>query len=394
MGALKLEVAASVSAIPARDWQACAGDANPTVHHDFFRALEESGSASAETGWTPRHLVARTAGGEIAGILPAYLKSHSFGEYVFDHSWADAFERAGGDYYPKLQIAVPFTPVPGPRLLLADPQAGPALLDAAADAVEAAGLSSAHATFIAPGQVPVFEAAGWLIRTDQQFHWQNRGYRDFQDFLDQLASRKRKAIRKERQTALASGLEIRCLTGPELEEAHWDAMWRFYQHTGARKWGRPYLTRDAFARLAGTMADKVLLVLAFRAGKPVAGALNLIGQDTLYGRYWGATEHHDCLHFEVCYYQAIAWAIDRGLARVEAGAQGEHKLARGYEPTTTFSAHWIRHPAFRRAVANFLEQERRAVAAGMEYLGHFTPFRRGPLGGGSAGEGEDEGDHD
>ena len=385
-----LEIVERVADIPASDWQACAGSANPTVSHAFFLALEESGSATARTGWRPQHIVARRKNGDIAGILPAYLKSHSNGEYVFDHSWADAFERAGGDYYPKLQCAVPFTPVPGPRLLLpeseAGSEAGPLLLAAAATAVEEAGLSSAHATFIAPEQVPVFEAAGWLLRTDQQFHWRNRGYRDFQDFLDQLASRKRKAIRKEREEAVSAGLDIRCLTGPDLKQEHWDAMWRFYQHTGARKWGRPYLTRDAFTRLAETMADKVLLVLAYRGDTAIAGALNLIGADTLYGRYWGCTEHHACLHFEVCYYQAIDWAIAHGLARVEAGAQGEHKLARGYEPTPTYSAHWISHPAFRRAVAAFLKQEREAVAEGMEYLGQFTPFRRGPLGGGEGGD--------
>ena len=392
MAALSLEIVTQAADISAADWQACAGEANPTVSHRFFVAMEDSGSATAKTGWKPQHIVARTADGGIAGILPAYLKSHSNGEYVFDYSWADAFERAGGDYYPKLQTCVPFTPVPGPRLLLADTDAGrtagPLLLAAAANAVENSGISSAHATFIAPEQVGVFEDAGWLLRTDQQFHWQNRGYRDFQDFLDQLASRKRKAIRKERAEAVASGIEIRTLSGEELRPEHWDAMWRFYQNTGARKWGRPYLTRNAFTRLAETMADETLLILAFRDGEPIAGALNLIGQDTLYGRYWGATEHHPFLHFEVCYYRAIDWAISNGLARVEAGAQGEHKLARGYEPTPTYSAHWISHPALRRAVADFLERERRSVAAGIDYLGQFTPYRRGPLGGGN------EADHD
>lgn len=390
MTGLTLDIAQSAADIPEADWQRCAGENNPTVSHKFFVALEESGSATARTGWKPRHLVARTADGRIAGILPAYLKSHSNGEYVFDHSWADAFERAGGDYYPKLQTCVPFTPVPGPRLLLpesdAEQDAGPLLLAAAASAVENSGLSSAHATFISPEQVKLFEEAGWLIRTDQQFHWQNRGYGSFQDFLDQMASRKRKAIRKERAEAVSADIDIRCLSGDDLRPEHWDAMWRFYQDTGARKWGRPYLTRDAFDRLAQTMADQTLLVLAFREGEPIAGALNLIGQDTLYGRYWGATEHHPFLHFEVCYYQAVEWAIANGLARVEAGAQGEHKLARGYEPTPTYSAHWISHPALRRAVADFLDRERRAVAEGITYLGQFTPYRRGPLGGG--------GDHD
>lgn len=392
MAALSLEIVTQAAEIPAEDWQACAGSANPTVSHRFFVAMEDSGSATARTGWKPQHIVARAADGGIAGILPAYLKSHSNGEYVFDYSWADAFERAGGDYYPKLQTCVPFTPVPGPRLLLAQTEAGrnagPLLLAAAASAMENSGISSAHATFIAPEQVEMFEDAGWLLRTDQQFHWQNRGYRDFQDFLDQLASRKRKTIRKERAEAVASGIDIRCLSGDELRPEHWDAMWRFYQDTGARKWGRPYLTRDAFTRLAETMANETLLILAFRQGEPIAGALNLIGQDTLYGRYWGASEHHPFLHFEVCYYRAIDWAISHGLARVEAGAQGEHKLARGYEPTPTYSAHWISHPALRRAVADFLQRERQSVAAGIEYLGQFTPFRRGPLGGGN------EPDHD
>ena len=387
MTGLTLDIATKAADISEADWQRCAGAANPTVSHKFFVAMEESGSATARTGWKPQHIVARKADGGIAGILPAYLKSHSNGEYVFDHSWADAFERAGGDYYPKLQTCVPFTPVPGPRLLLAAPEAGPLLLAAAANAVENSGISSAHATFISPEQVPLFEEADWLIRTDQQFHWQNRGYGDFQEFLDTLASRKRKAIRKERAEAVSAGVEIRCLSGDDLRPEHWDAMWEFYQDTGARKWGRPYLTRDAFTRLAETMADETLLVLAYRDGEAIAGALNLIGQDTLYGRYWGATEHHPFLHFEVCYYQAIDWAIRHGLSRVEAGAQGEHKLARGYEPTPTYSAHWISHPALRRAVADFLKRERRAVAAGIDYLGQFTPYRRGPLGGG-------EGDHD
>lgn len=378
MADFDIEVIDQAASIDPADWARCAGAANPTVSHAFFVALEESGSAAPKAGWTPRHLIARGADGAIAGILPAYLKTHSYGEYVFDHSWAEAFTHAGGRYYPKLQAAVPFTPVPGPRLLLADPAAGPALLAAAAQAVEDAGLSSIHATFVAPDQVPVFEAEGWLIRTSQQYHWHNRGYRDFQDFLGTLASRKRKAIRKEREQALEDGLRIACLTGDAIQPAHWDAMWAFYQDTGSRKWGHPYLTRECFTRLGETMADRILLVLALRDDRPVAGALNLIGSDTLYGRYWGCIEHHPGLHFEVCYYQAIEFAIARGLQRVEAGAQGEHKLARGYEPVTTYSAHWITHPAFRRAVASFLAQERRAVAADIEYLGQFTPYRRVP----------------
>ena len=378
MTAFTVSVADSIASIPAVDWDRCAGAGNPFVSHAFLTALEASGSATPETGWTPLHLVARDAGGAIAGVMPAYGKSHSYGEYVFDHSWADAFSRAGGDYYPKLQIAVPFTPATGPRLLLADRTAAAPLLAGARSLVERAGLSSAHATFIAPEQVPLFKADDWLIRHDQQFHWVNRGYGSFDDFLATLASRKRKAIRRERQQARESGLDIRALTGTALDESHWNALWAFYQDTGARKWGRPYLTREAFSRIGAAMADRVLLVLAYRGDRPVAGAFNMIGADTLYGRYWGCTEHHPMLHFELCYYQAIDFAIARGLATVEAGAQGEHKLARGYEPVRTTSAHWIAHPGFRRAVADFLERERHAVAADIAYLGRFTPYRRGP----------------
>ncbi|ABQ69140.1 protein of unknown function DUF482 [Rhizorhabdus wittichii RW1] len=368
--------AEGVTSIDRDAWDACAGDGNPFVSHDFLSILEESGSAIARTGWQPIPIVVDGADGRPAAILPAYAKSHSQGEYVFDHAWADAWQRAGGDYYPKLQIAVPFSPVPGPRLLLRDPGLAPALIAAAEALVEQHGLSSAHATFVAPEQVPLFEAAGWLIRTDRQFHWANRGYGSFDDFLDALASRKRKAIRKERATAVA-GLEIVHLTGAAIEERHWDAFWRFYQDTGSRKWGRPYLTRRFFSLLGRRMADRVLLMLALRDGEPIAGALNLIGADTLYGRYWGCTEEVPFLHFELCYYQAIDAAIARGLARVEAGAQGEHKLARGYEPVPTFSAHFIPHAGFRNAVADYLEQERRAVAANIEGLEEYTPFRKG-----------------
>ncbi len=379
MSEIVARLADGVRAIPAADWDACAGTDNPFTCHAFLSALEDSGSATAATGWQPLPIVIDGADGRAAAILPAYAKTHSQGEYVFDHGWADAWERAGGAYYPKLQIAVPFTPATGPRLLLRDPALGPQLI-AAAEAVTAQnGLSSAHATFLAPDQVAAFEAAGWLLRTDRQFHWVNAGYATFDDFLGALASRKRKAIRKERAAAVA-GLEIVHLTGGDLTEAHWDAFWAFYQDTGARKWGQPYLTRRFFSLLGERMGDRVLLVLALRDGRPIAGALNLIGREALYGRYWGALEEVPFLHFELCYYQAIDAAIARGLARVEAGAQGEHKLARGYQPTVTTSAHFVVDPGFRTAVAAALERERRAVDRTVEMLAEMTPFRKGQAG--------------
>ena len=368
-------IADGVASIPSAEWDACAGSDNPFVGHAFLSLLERSGSAIAETGWQPLPIVIEGADG-IAACAPAYAKSHSQGEYVFDHAWADAWERAGGAYYPKLQVAVPFTPVPGPRLLTCDPAQAPALIAAIEAVTDRHQLSSAHATFIAPEEVPLFEAAGWLIRQGTQFHWRNNGYAGFEDFLGELASRKRKAIRKERAAAV-EGLTIRHLTGAEITEAHWDAFWTFYQDTGSRKWGRPYLTRAFFSMLGEAMREKVLLILAERDGRPIAGALNLIGADTLYGRYWGCTEDVPFLHFELCYYQAIDAAIARGLSTVEAGAQGEHKLARGYAPVPTFSAHYIPNPAFRRAVADFLVREREAVASDREFLETMTPFRRG-----------------
>jgi predicted N-acyltransferase len=361
------------AAIDAAAWDRCAGNGNPFVSHAFLSALEDSGSAVAQTGWQPLPLA---LDGD-RGFLPAYAKSHSQGEYVFDHGWADAWHRAGGQYYPKLQIAVPFSPVPGPRLLTCDPAARPALIAAAEAVVKEHDLSSAHATFIDPGEVEVFEAAGWLIRTDRQFHWRNAGYGSFDDFLGALASRKRKAIRKERATALEDGLTVVHVTGSALTEAHWDVFWRFYQDTASRKWGRPYLTRQFFSLLGERMADRVLLILAMRGERVIAGALNLIGADTLYGRYWGSLEDVPFLHFEICYYQAIDAAIERGLARVEAGAQGEHKLARGYEAVPTWSAHYIPHAGFRRAVADYLEAERRAIADNIAMLDTLKPFRRG-----------------
>ena len=375
--AVTARIADGVSSIQAADWDACAGSANPFVGHDFLSILEESRSAVAETGWQPLPIVIDGADGRPAAIAPAYGKSHSQGEYVFDHGWADAWERAGGRYYPKLQVAVPFTPAPGPRLLLRDAALAPALIGAIEAVTDQHRLSSAHATFIAPEQLPLFEAAGWLMRAGTQYHWQNQGYGGFEDFLGALASRKRKAIRKERSAAV-EGLTIRHVTGAAITEADWDAFWIFYQDTGSRKWGRPYLTRRFFSLLGERMADKVLLILAERDGRRIAGALNLIGADTLYGRYWGCTEEVPFLHFELCYYQAIDAAIARGLKTVEAGAQGEHKLARGYVPVTTWSAHYIPDPGFRRAVAQFLEQERQAVASDQAWLGEATPFRRGP----------------
>jgi predicted N-acyltransferase len=368
-------LADGIASFDAADWDRCAGTGDPFATHAFLSALEDSGSATARAGWQPLPIAIDGPDGRPDAVMPAYVKSHSQGEYVFDHAWAEAWQRAGGDYYPKLQIAVPFTPVPGRRLLTRQSGLAPALIAAAEQVVAANGLSSAHATFIAPQEVPVFEAAGWLIRADSQFHWTNEGYRSFEDFLAALSSRKRKAIRKERAAAVA-GLTIEHVTGAGLTEAHWDAFWDFYQDTGARKWGRPYLTRSFFSLLGERMADKVLLILALRGGRPIAGALNLIGADTLYGRYWGCTEDVPDLHFELCYYQAIDAAIARGLARVEAGAQGSHKLARGYRPVATFSAHHIAHPGFRRAVADYLERERAAVAHEIEALGAMGPFRK------------------
>ena len=375
--AVTARIANGVSSIRAEDWNACSGTANPFVTHDFLSILEESGSAVAETGWQPIPIVIDGADGKPAAIAPAYGKGHSQGEYVFDHAWADAWERAGGRYYPKLQVAVPFTPAPGPRLLLRDEALAPALIASIEAVTDQHSLSSAHVTFLAPDQLPLFEAAGWLIRAGTQFHWHNQGFAGFDDFLGELASRKRKAIRKERSNAV-EGLTIRHVTGSAITEADWDAFWIFYQDTGSRKWGRPYLTRAFFSLLGERMADKVLLILAERNGRPIAGALNLIGADTLYGRYWGCTEEVPFLHFELCYYQAIDAAIALGLKTVEAGAQGEHKLARGYIPEPTWSAHYLPDPGFRKAVAHFLEQERQAVASDREWLGEATPFRRGP----------------
>lgn len=373
---LSITLEEGVAAIAADAWDGCADLGNPFVTHAFLAALERSGSAVARAGWQPLPIVAHRSDGTLAGALPAYAKSHSQGEYVFDQGWANAYQRAGGTYYPKLQISVPFSPVPGPRVLTADDDVAAALIRGAEALVHKHELSSAHATFINARDKARFEAAGWLIRTGTQFHWSDRGYRDFDDFLAALSSRKRKAIRKERSAAQA-GLEIVHRSGAEISEADWEAFWYFYQDTGARKWGQPYLTRAFFSMIGETMADRILLIMALRDGRPIAGALNLIGNDTLFGRYWGCREDVPFLHFELCYYQAIDAAIARGLSRVEAGAQGEHKLARGYEPVETWSAHYIADPGFRRAVADFLIREREAVTQDMAFLGEMAPFRRG-----------------
>lgn len=373
---ISARIAQGVSSIPAGDWDACAGPDNPFLLHAFLSALEESGSATPRAGWQPIPIVIDGADGSPSAVMPAYAKSHSQGEYVFDHGWADAWHRSGQSYYPKLQIAVPFTPATGPRLLARDASLKPGLIAAAEAVVQQHDLSSAHATFLLDDEVALFEAAGWLIRIDSQFHWTNQGYATFDDFLAALASRKRKTIRKERAAAL-EGLTVEHLSGDAITEAHWDVFWHFYQDTGSRKWGRPYLTRSFFTMLGERMADRVLLIFALRDGKPIAGALNLIGADTLYGRYWGCSEEVPFLHFEICYYQAIDAAIARGLKRVEAGAQGEHKLARGYEPVPTFSAHYIPDPRFRNAVADFLEAERRAMTQHIGQLGDYTPFKKG-----------------
>jgi hypothetical protein len=375
MSEVVARIAPGISSFEAEDWDRCAGADDPFLSHAFLSALEESGSATGRTGWQPVPVAIDGEDGRPEAVMPAYVKSHSQGEYVFDHSWAAAWERAGGVYYPKLQIAVPFTPVPGRRLLARDPALAPALIAAAEAIVRRHDLSSAHATFIHEEEVPIFEAAGWLIRVDSQFHWHNDFYGSFDDFLAALSSRKRKAIRKERAAAL-DGLIVEHVTGAAIEERHWDAFWAFYQDTGARKWGRPYLTRRFFSLLGERMADRILLVFALHDGVPVAGALNLIGADTLYGRYWGAVAEIPNLHFEICYYQAIEAAIARGLARVEAGAQGQHKLSRGYRPVPTWSAHFIPDPGFRRAVADYLAAERPAVLDEIDALDEMAPFRR------------------
>ncbi len=380
----RAKVVERVADVDATLWNACAASGgsayNPFVDHRFLKALEESGSVGPRTGWTPAHIALETAAGAPVGFAPCYLKTHSQGEYVFDHGFADAYERAGGSYYPKLQAAVPFTPATGPRLLAApdqrreDAQAG--LAAAMLGLMRQTGASSAHVTFATEEERALLVERGFLARDDQQFHWRNEGYGSYDDFLADLASRKRKQLKRERREALADGIVIRRLTGRDLEETHWDAFFDFYMDTGARKWGRPYLNRRFFSLVGEAMPEAILLVLAERDGRPIAGALNFIGGEAIYGRYWGAVEEHAFLHFEVCYHQAIEAAIERGLARVEAGAQGEHKLARGYRPVTTRSAHAFADPGLARAVADYLARERRYVAAAQAELESSAPFRR------------------
>ena len=369
-----------MSAITAADWDALANPGggvpvDPFTTHRFLVALDRSRSTGKGTGWQPRPLVLYSDG-KAAAAMPLYVKTNSQGEYIFDHGWAEALENAGGTYYPKLQSAVPFTPATG-RRFLGDPVLAPLLLDAAIGITKDNGLSSLHITFCTGEEAEALEGHnGTLHRVTQQFHWENNGYASFDAFLSNLASRKRKMIRKERETAQGHGLTIRALTGDDIKPEHWDAFWTFYQDTGARKWGQPYLTRAFFHEVHDTMRADALLCLAFDGDRAVAGALNFIGRDTLFGRYWGCTENHSCLHFELCYYQAIDWAITHGLKRVEAGAQGEHKLARGYLPTPVHSLHWLADPAFRKAVAQYLTRERRAIDEEIEVLTAYGPFKK------------------
>ncbi len=368
-------VADDIASLPADEWDACAGTANPFVSHAFLSAMEESGSVGPGTGWKSLPIIIEDEAGKIAACLPSYLKSHSQGEYIFDQQWAHAFENAGGQYYPKIQIASPFSPVPGPRLLLDDQAMAVPLLRAAEQLAANNGISSVHATFVTENQLDFFRDAGWMIRSDSQFHWRNDNYADFDEFLAALSSRKRKAIKKERRKA-QEATEIIHVSGDDITEEYWDYFWEFYQDTGARKWGTPYLTRAAFDLLHQKMGEKLLLILALQDGIPIAGALNVIGEEALYGRYWGCTHDVPFLHFEICYYQAIDAAIARGLKYVEAGAQGSHKLARGYQPVPTWSAHYIVDPGFRSAIADYLDRERRAVAADIEFLAEMGPFKK------------------
>lgn len=387
-GGYAIRVVSSITEFDRNDWNRLSGTSrslsgshyNPFLSFDFLSILEEAGCAIRKTGWQGHHLRLETADGTFLGALACYAKSHSQGEYVFDHGWADAFERAGGRYYPKLQASVPFTPATGPRLLAIPgsdaPRTKAALATALRSVAEGVGVSSAHVTFAEAEEVDILEATGFLRRTDQQFHFFNEGFGSYDDFLATLASRKRKALKKERREALADDISIERLTGKDITEAHWDDFFAFYVDTGGRKWGRPYLNRKFFSLIGERMADDVLLVMAKRGGRYIAGAINFIGSDTLYGRNWGCIEDHPFLHFEVCYHQAIDFAIERKLKVVEAGAQGEHKLARGYRPVTTQSAHYIVHPGLRRAIAEYLERERREVAEVSEYLEDHGPFRR------------------
>jgi predicted N-acyltransferase len=375
MNSPELTTAEGYAQIDAAEWDHCAGSDDPFLSHAFMRCLETSQSAVAGTGWQPLPLLVRDAAGELIDATPLWGKSHSQGEYVFDQGWADAWQRAGGSYYPKLLSAVPFTPVTGRRLLCHDAAAASQLIAGMAALAERSNLSSTHVNFITGDEVALFEQADWLIREGLQYHWYNPGYGGFEDFLGEMPSRKRKTLRKERETA-RQGLDIRLLSGSDIREEHWDAFWVFYQDTSARKWGRPYLTRAFFSLLGEAMADRVLLALAYDGDRPIAGALNLIGRDALYGRYWGTTDDRPFLHFELCYYQAMDYAIAHKLPRVEAGAQGEHKIARGYAPTITHSAHYLPDPGFREAVADFLTRERQAIRLHAAELAALLPFRR------------------
>ncbi|HEY2032626.1 MAG TPA: GNAT family N-acetyltransferase [Rhizomicrobium sp.] len=377
-------IAGAASEIGAEAWNACANpdgsdDPHPFTRYEFFAACEESKSATARTGWRPCHLVIENAGA-ITGLMPMYLKSHSQGEYVFDWGWADAFQRAGGEYYPKLQASVPFTPVTGHRLLVAAgaplEETRNALLAGGATAVSELETSSLHITFMTEREWKDAGALGFLQRTDQQFHWHNDGYTSFDDFLSRLSSSKRKNLRKERAAVANEGVTFEWLSGRDISEAHWDTFFKFYMDTGDRKWGRPYLTRDFFSRVGQSMGEQIVLIFAKRAGRTIAGALNFKGQGVLFGRNWGCTEHIPFLHFETCYYQAIDYAIAHKFTRVEAGAQGEHKLVRGYMPVPTYSAHYIAHTGLRRAVGDYLKQERAAVAENIEALAEHGPFRK------------------
>lgn len=382
---LIVRVASSFQEIGVNAWASLDGTTrrtnyNPFVSFAFLDALERSGSATAATGWGGRHLLLESAEGRLLGASPCYLKAHSQGEYVFDHGWADAFHRAGGRYYPKLQVAVPFTPATGPRLIPASGTERQRVFRALGDGLkqlcERYGISSAHVTFAPENEVEALVSNGFLHRTDQQFHFVNRGYSSYEEFLATLSSRHRKTLRKERDAALSGGMTVEWLTGSDLTEAVWDAFFEFYMDTGGRKWGRPYLTRSFFSMVGESMAGDIVLIMACRGGKPIAGALNFLGSDTLFGRYWGCIEDHRFLHFELCYHQAIDYAIANGLAVVEAGAQGEHKLARGYMPVTTHSAHYISHPGLRTAVEHYLQGERDEVARLAKLLGDHGPFRK------------------
>lgn len=384
----KVAVETEISAVAAAEWDACAGGTgdrpppNPFLSYAFLSALEDSGCVGGHSGWSPAHLTVRDASGLLLAASPAYLKSHSQGEYVFDHGWAEAYIRAGGSYYPKLQVAVPFTPATGPRLLVRPgPEADQArrlLAQGLKTLCDRIGASSVHVTFATEEERAFLSECGFLHRTDRQFHWFNEGYGSYDDFLAALASRKRKTLKRERREA-QEGVEIVRLTGAAITEADWDAFFAFYMDTGSRKWGRPYLNRAFFSLVGERMADRILLVIAKREGRRIAGAINFIGDDALYGRNWGCIEDRPFLHFEVCYHQAIDFAIERGLARVEAGAQGEHKLARGYRPVETRSSHWIADPGLRRAVADHLDRERRYMASLHDELEDATPFRKGTV---------------